>query len=120
MVWKALGVAVAALLSGAALAEPEGVPPIAAIPAPEDATYPGILTLSVHATDTARHIFLIKETIPVTGPGPLTLLFPKWLPGDHAPTGPIAQLAGLVITANGKRLEWQRDPVEVTAFHVKI
>jgi len=120
MVRKALGVAVAALLSGAALAEPYGAEPTAAIPAPGDATYPGTLTLSIDATDTARHIFLVKETIPVAGPGPLTLLFPKWLPGEHAPTGPIAQLAGLVITANGKRLDWQRDPVEVTAFHVKI
>jgi len=120
MVRKAFGVAVAALLSGAALAEPYGAEPTAAIPAPGEATYPGTLTLSVDATDTARHIFFVKETIPVAGPGPLTLLFPKWLPGEHAPTGPIAQLAGLVITAKGKRLEWQRDPVEVTAFHVKI
>ena len=120
MVKKALGVAIAALLSGAALAEPEGMPPTAAIPGPEDATYPGILTLSVDASDVARHIFTVKETIPVAAAGPLTLLFPKWLPGDHAPTGPIAQMAGLVITANGKRLEWQRDPVEMTAFHVKI
>src|ERR1700754_2267427 len=120
MVKKALGVAVAALLSGAALADPEGVPPTAAIPAPEDAAYPGAITLSVNATDTLRHIFYVKESIPVAGPGPLTLLFPKWLPGEHAPTGPIAQLAGLVITGNGKRLEWQRDPVEMTAFHVKI
>jgi len=120
MVRKAFGAAVAALVSGAALAQPQGADPTAAIPAPEDATYPGTLTLSVDATDTARHIFFVKETIPVAGPGPLTLLFPKWLPGEHAPTGPIAQLAGLVITANGKRVEWQRDPVEVTAFHVKI
>src|SRR5579859_833580 len=120
MVKKALGVAIAALLSGAALAEPEGVAPTAAIPAPEDATYAGILTLSVDASDVARHIFTVKETIPVAAPGPLTLLFPKWLPGDHAPTGPIAQMAGLIITADGKRLEWQRDPVEMTAFHVKI
>jgi len=115
-----LGLAMAALLATPALAAPDWAPPTAAIPPPEDSAYPGTLTLSVNATDTARHIFIIKETIPVAGPGPITLLFPKWLPGDHAPTGPIAQMAGLIITANGKRLEWQRDPVEMTAFHVKI
>jgi predicted metalloprotease with PDZ domain len=107
------------LLAGRVLAQPEAAPPTAMIPAPEDSAYPGTLTLSVDATDIARHIFTIHETIPVTS-GPLTLLFPKWLPGEHAPTGPIAQLAGLVINADGKRLDWQRDPVEMTAFHVKI
>ena len=120
MVKIGLGMAVAALLAGTAWAgPPEGAPPTAAIPSPEDTAYPGTLTLSVNATDLTRHIFIIKETIPVV-PGPLTLLFPKWLPGDHAPTGPIAQLAGLVMTARGERLEWHRDPVEMTAFHVKI
>ena len=108
------------LLSGPVPAQPEAAPPTAMIPAPEDSAYPGALTLSVDATDLARHIFTVHETIPVAGPGPMTLLFPKWLPGEHAPVGPIAQLAGLTITANGKRLEWQRDPVEMTAFHVKI
>ncbi len=117
---RILGLAMAALLAGPALANPEEASPTAAIPAPEDTAYPGILTLSVNATDTLRHVFIVKEVIPVAGPGPLTLLFPKWIPGEHAPSGPIAQLAGLVITANGKRLEWVRDPVEMTAFHVKI
>ena len=115
-----LAAALGILLTGPALAEPEGAPPTALIPAPEDVAYPGTLTLSVDATDLARHIFTVHESIPVAGPGPMTLLFPKWLPGEHAPVGPISQLAGLVISANGKRLEWQRDPVEMTAFHVKI
>ena len=117
---RLLGLAMLSMLSGPVLANPDWAPPTAAIPAPEDSAYPGTLTLSVNATDTARHIFIVREQIPVAGPGPMTLLFPKWLPGEHAPTGPIAQLAGLIITANGKRLDWQRDPVEMTAFHVKI
>jgi len=117
---KKLVLALALLAGGPVLAAPEGTPPTAPIPAPEDAPYPGTLTLAIDATDVARHIFAIHETIPVAGPGPMTLLFPKWLPGEHAPVGPISQLAGLVISANGKRLEWQRDPVEMTAFHVKI
>src|SRR3546814_2135010 len=53
-------------------------------------------------------------------PGPLTLLFPAWLPGNHRPAGPIDKLAGLEITANGRRLDWKRDPTDVFAFHVDV
>src|SRR3546814_1021878 len=53
-------------------------------------------------------------------PGPLTLLFPAWLPGNHRPAGPIDKLAGLEITANGRRLDWKRDPTVVFAFHVDV
>src|SRR3546814_14060564 len=53
-------------------------------------------------------------------PGPLTLLFPAWLPGNHRPAGPIDKLAGLEINANGRRLDWKRDPTDVFAFHVDL
>src|SRR5262249_14294746 len=53
-------------------------------------------------------------------PGPLTLFYPKWVPGDHAPTGPINDLAGLHITANGQPLFWKRDPIELFAFHIDV
>ncbi|MDE1145826.1 MAG: peptidase M61 [Azospirillaceae bacterium] len=78
------------------------------------------LTLSVDATDTAHRIFTVHETIPVAGPGPLTLLYPRWETASHAPTVAVADLAGLVITVDGKRLPWQRDPVDVHAFHVDV
>ncbi len=91
----------------------------AAIPAPRDAAYPGVISLAVDATDVAHRIYSVRETIPAK-PGPLTLLYPEWLPGNHAPRGPISALAGLVIQAQGKRLEWIRDPVEVYAFHVTV
>ena len=58
--------------------------------------------------------------MPVAGPGPFTLLFPKWLPGNHGPTGPLDKFAGLVITADGKPVPWTRDPVDVYAFHVDV
>ncbi len=77
------------------------------------------ITLKVDLTGAARHIFHAEEMIPVK-PGPITLLYPKWIPGEHGPTGPITNLAGLVITANGKRLAWQRDRVEMFAFHVEV
>jgi predicted metalloprotease with PDZ domain len=92
----------------------------AAIPPPRDRPYaPGTLVLHVDATDVDHRIFRVHETIPVAD-GPLVLLYPKWLPGNHAPTGPVALLQGLVITADAKRLAWRRDPVDMHAFHVDV
>jgi predicted metalloprotease with PDZ domain len=92
----------------------------AEIPAPRTGDYtPGELKISVDATDVAHRIFSVHETIPVA-PGPLTLLYPQWIPGTNGPSGPIDRLAGLVITANGQSLPWKRDPVEVFAFHVDV
>ncbi len=90
-----------------------------AIPAPVDVAYPGTLRLEVDATDIGRRIFRVREEIPV-GPGPLTLLYPQWVPGGHAPRGPLDKLAGLVIRANGRPIAWKRDPVQVYAFHVDV
>lgn len=89
------------------------------VPPPLDVEYPGTLTLHVDATDLDHRIFRVRETIPVK-PGPLTLLYPQWLPGSHSPRGPIDKVAGLVITGNGQRIEWKRDPVEVYAFHIDV
>ena len=97
---------------------PFPMPP--AIPAPVDKPYPGTIKLSVDATDAQRAIFRVHETIPVAQPGPFTLLYPKWLPGNHGPSGPIDKLAGLVIHAGGARLAWKRDTVDVYAFHVDV
>jgi len=77
------------------------------------------IMLKVDLTEAARHIFHAEETIPVK-PGPLTLLYPKWIPGEHGPTGPITNLAGLVVKAKGKRLVWHRDPVDMFTFHVEV
>jgi predicted metalloprotease with PDZ domain len=85
-----------------------------------DAPYPGTMTLNVDATDTEQGIFRVTQTIPVAAPGPMTLNFPKWLPGNHAPRGQIEKLAGLTIRAGGRVLPWKRDPVDVYAFHVDV
>ncbi|TAM24188.1 MAG: M61 family peptidase [Rhodanobacter sp.] len=87
--------------------------------APHDVPYPGTLKISVDATDLAHRIFRVHETIPAAA-GPLTLLYPQWIPGNYAPTGPIDKLAGLVIKAGGKVLPWTRDPLDVYAFHVDV
>jgi predicted metalloprotease with PDZ domain len=108
----------ALIAAGVAVAQtPLSLPP--EIAAPRDAPYPGTIRLAVDATDVTRHIFRVKETIPVRT-GSLTLLYPKWLPGTHSPAGRIDALAGLMIQANGRRVEWVRDTVDVYAFHVDV
>jgi len=98
---------------------PQPLPEPALIPPPRDTPYPGELQLSVDATDVARGIFRIRQVIPVAEPGPLTLLYPEWLPGYHSPASDIELLGGLEIWADGARLDWRRDPVKVHAFHVE-
>ena len=93
----------------------------AAMPVAADVDYPGVIDLHVDVTDVAHHVFRVHETIPVPGPGPLTLLYPRWLPGNHSTTGPIEQLAGLQVqTGDGARLEWQRDLDATYAFHLDV
>src|SRR6185503_19516341 len=70
-------------------------------------------------TDAARNIVHSRLSIPVR-PGPLTLVYPKWIPGEHSPTGPINDLVGLRLSAAGKPIAWRRDDVEMFAFHCDI
>jgi predicted metalloprotease with PDZ domain len=111
-----------ALAAGAAFAQPSpGPQPTAlppAIPAPRDVAYPGVLKLDVDATDLERRIFHVRQTVPVVGSGPMTLLYPQWVPGGHSPRNGLFNVAGLVVRANGKPIAWTRDPVQVFAFHV--
>ncbi|GGI85003.1 peptidase M61 [Polymorphobacter multimanifer] len=94
------------------------------IPAAREGRFPGTMAVAVDASDTAQGIFKVRQTIPVPStlpvPGKLTLLFPKWLPGNHGPRGQIEKLAGLTITAGGKTLPWVRDPLDVYAFTVDV
>ncbi|MDT5293563.1 MAG: hypothetical protein QOJ76_443, partial [Acidobacteriota bacterium] len=75
--------------------------------------------LSVDATDAPRKLLRATEVIPAQ-PGPLTLYYPEWIPGEHGPTGPIINLSGLKFTAGGKTLQWRRDPVDMYAFHIDV
>jgi len=99
---------------------PQPVPFVDTIPTAQDIPYPGVIKLDVDATDNERGIFPVRETIPVAKAGSMALLYPKWLPGNHAPRGEIEKLAGLVIRSGGRVLPWTRDPVDVYAFHVDV
>ena len=87
--------------------------PAALAYAPVDAAYRGTIKLEVDATDLAQRVFRVRETIPVQA-GPLTLLFPQWLPGNHRRCGPIDKVAGLMITANGQR--WRGSAIRSTCM----
>src|SRR5262245_34624580 len=77
------------------------------------------IQIRLDATDAPRRLFHVQMTIPAK-PGPMTLLYPKWIPGEHGPTGPVTDLVGLKITANGQTVPWKRDSVNLYAFQVTI
>ena len=78
------------------------------------------ITLAVDLTDAPRHLLHATETLP-TQPGPLTLVYPKWIPGEHAPDGPISNQAGFVITTpSGERVKWERDPVDMFTYRLTV
>ena len=77
------------------------------------------ISVTVDATKTQQKLLSAREIIPVK-PGPLTLYYPKWIPGEHAPGGPIASLTGLKFEADGKAIPWVRDLLDVYTFHLEI
>lgn len=88
------------------------------IPSPVDRLYPSVINLSVDTTDVAHRIFRVRETIPLRDTRPPVLLYPEWLPGNHSRQGRVDFLAGLIMRADGKRVDLARDLVDVYAFHV--
>jgi predicted metalloprotease with PDZ domain len=82
-------------------------------------TPPGPIRLAVDATQAPQKILHAHLQIPVR-PGPITLYYPQWIPGEHMPTGPISDLAGLRFSAGGKLIHWRRDLVDMYAFHLDI
>lgn len=79
----------------------------------------GPIGIAVDATDAPRRILHAKLQFPVQ-PGPLTLCYPKWMPADHSPDGPIWNLAGLHFSAGGKEISWQQDDVDMFAFNLDV
>ena len=124
---------IAALLAGSALSltsaalfaansAPTAVPLSRLVPDAADLAYPGgTIALEIDASDVSRGVYRVVETIPVApGTRNLTLLFPQWLPGNHGPRGPLAELVGLSFDAGGQKLAWKRDPIEVNAVQLVL
>ena len=123
-----LALIVSSCLGGAASAQfvpainsrPQAAAKIDTIPAARDIPYPGTIQLTVDASDVTRGILRVRERVPVAGPGDFVLLYPKWLPGHHSPSGQINKVAGFRATAGGRELPWMRDTLDVYAFHVTV
>src|SRR6516164_1834025 len=77
------------------------------------------ILVTVDATRTRQKLLHTHLVIPVK-PGLLTLYYPKWIPGEHGPDGPIANLTGLKFEAEGRTIPWQRDLLDVFTFHLEI
>jgi len=86
---------------------------LSAAPAPPN------ISIALDATDAPRKIFHAQLTIPAS-PGTLTLYYPKWIPGEHAPSGPVIDLAGLKFTGNGQLLKWRRDLTDMFTLIVEV
>ncbi|GGD85992.1 peptidase M61 [Tsuneonella deserti] len=93
-----------------------------ATPVPVDAPWPGgTIDLAIDASDTRRGLYHVTETIPLpAGISELTLLYPEWLPGNHAARGPISQISDIRFLVDGKPVPWKRDPLDVFAFNVSV
>ncbi len=92
----------------------------ARVPQPVDHAFAGVIEIEVDATDVPRRLFTVHQRIPVAGAAQVTLLYPRWEAASHGPSLTVTDLAGLQITAAGKRLAWQRDGYEPHAFHVQV
>src|SRR5713101_3588279 len=83
------------------------------------AAAPPHISLALDASEAPRKIFHAQLTIPAA-PGTLTLYYPKWIPGEHAPSGPVIDLAGLQFTGNGQILKWRRALDDNWTIHVEV
>jgi predicted metalloprotease with PDZ domain len=115
----ALFFTVSAAVHGQTSPGPQPTPLPPPVPMPVDKPYDGTISLNVDLTNISDRILNVHETIPVK-PGEMILLYPQWMPGTHSPSNPVANMAGLVISANGKRIPWLRDRVDMWAFHVDV
>jgi hypothetical protein len=105
---------VGALIRAVALAAALAVPAHAAKSSP-----PGPVKISVDATQISQRILHAKLVFRVQ-PGPLTLYYPKWMPADHSPDGPVWNLMGLKFSCGGKEIPWHQDDVDMYAFNLDI
>ena len=101
---------------------PSAVPIVPSVPDARDTPWPGgTIAIDIDASDITRGLYRVTQTVPLpAGMRRITLMLPEWLPGNHAPRGPLAELVGVNFSVDGKPAPWKRDPVEVYAFHVDL
>ncbi len=77
------------------------------------------ISITVDASDAARKLFHARESLPVKS-GENIFYYPKWIPGEHSPTGPAVDFAGIKFFSNGQEIPWRRDSIDMFAFHVDV
>src|ERR1035441_452404 len=77
------------------------------------------IQITADLTEAPRKLYHAEIDLPVTA-GPLTLTTPRWIPGNHRPTGPVEEITGVVFTANGQPIQWRRDDVDLYQFHLIV
>lgn len=96
---------------------------LAAAPAPllgvEAAAMPAALALHVDLTEAPRRLFRAEERFAAAA-GEWTLAYPRWIPGEHGPDGPVSDLADLEVRVDGKPVPWRRDPLELDRFRFAV
>src|SRR5262249_1214343 len=76
-------------------------------------------TVTVDARETARGLLHVTQTF-TAHPGPMALSYPRWIPGEHGPTGPNIDVAGLVAKAGGRTIAWTRDPIDMHTVRLTV
>ena len=89
------------------------------VPSSAASAPPGAIAISVDATQVSQRILHAKLVFPVH-PGPLTLYYPKWMPADHSPDGPVWNLVGLKFFSGSQEIPWQQDDVDMYAFNLNV
>ena len=90
------------------------------LPAPRDIPFKGEIKLSVDATDQVHKILRVRQTIPVQGGRKMVLMYPQWETDSHSATQELTGLAGLIVKAGGRRIDWLRDGGDPYAFHIDV
>jgi predicted metalloprotease with PDZ domain len=100
------------ILAGGLIVGMAGSRGMSAEPATATVRASEVLRIEVDARDLPRKLLHSRIQLSCR-PGVLGLWYPKWVPGTHAPCGPVQNVAGLVIeAAGGKVIPWKRDEVE--------
>jgi len=118
LAWWAFG-AHAADRDGAAHAGTRATSSAHVVEGGSDSTAAATALVDVDAREASRGVLKVHLRLPVSA-GPVTLVYPKWLPGRHGPAGPITNLAGPVLSHDGMPMPWRRDDVDMYALHVEI
>jgi predicted metalloprotease with PDZ domain len=82
------------------------------------------IQITADLSEAPRKLYHADLEIPVKA-GIVDLTTPKWIPGNHRPTGPVDEITGVVFTGNGpggskQTLAWRRDDQDLYEFHVTV